>query len=96
MVPWAILDSYAWEQLTNAARVAYIGLLRKRDRPGQEEIIFTCDEAERLMSRHTFLKAVNQLLDWDFIMMKQRGGEKRRTNIYTLSEGWRYRSEKKK
>jgi hypothetical protein len=96
MVPWAVLDSYAWGQLTNAARITYIALLRKKNRPGQEEIVLTCDEGERLMSRHTFLKAIEQLLEWDFIMMRQRGGEKRRTNIYMLSEGWRYRSEQKK
>lgn len=93
---WQTWDSWAWGQLTNAARVAYVGMLRKKDHPGQDEIILTCDEAERLMGRHTFLNAVDQLLDLDFIVMQQRGGGKRKTNIYSLSEGWRYRSEKKK
>ena len=93
---WQIWDSWAWGQLTNAARVAYLAMLRKKDRAGQDEIILTCDEAEKLMNRHTFLNAVGQLLDLDFIVMRQRGGGKRKTNIYSLSEGWRYRSEKKK
>jgi hypothetical protein len=93
---WQIWDSWAWGQLTNAARVAYIGILRQKDKPGQTEMEFPYGDAERLMHRKTFKKAIDELLEWGFIMMRQRGGLKRRTNIYSLSEEWRIRSERNK
>ena len=96
MFQWDLWDSWAWEQLTNAARVAYWAILRNKNRPNKDEIVLTFDQGERLMGRHTFQKAIDQLLDLGFIVMKQRGGPKRRTNIYSLSEEWRFRSEKKK
>jgi hypothetical protein len=96
MFPWDLWDSYAWGQITNAARVAYIGIRRQKDRPGLTDLKFPYGDAERLMRRKTFKAAIDELLEWGFIMMEQRGGMRRRTNIYSLSEEWRIRSEKKK
>lgn len=93
---WQIWDSWAWGQLTNAARVAYIGILRQKDKNGQPEMEFPYADAERLMHRKTFKTAIDELNEFGFIIMKQRGGLKRRSNIYSLSEEWRTRSDRNK
>lgn len=89
MMPWEIVDSYAWEQLTNASRVAYLHLRQQIVSSDQEEIILTYRKMEPIMDRHTYANSISQLLDMGFITMQQRGGLHRKKNIYRLSNEWR-------
>jgi len=89
MMPWEIVDSYAWEELTNASRVAYLHGKRKIVRSDQNEFTLTYSEMERIMDRHTYAKSISQLLDMGFWTMHQRGGLYRRINVFGLSNEWR-------
>jgi hypothetical protein len=88
-IEWALLDSKAWGELTNAARVLYVVIKRDKTNATKKELKPTYDQFERVMDRHTIRKAMDKLLEWGFIMMEQRGGLKRKKNIYILSDEWR-------
>ncbi|MGA2466863.1 MAG: hypothetical protein ABSH06_21260 [Thermodesulfobacteriota bacterium] len=86
---WEIIDSKAWENLTNASRVALIHLKRKIVKPNPGEISLSYQEMEKIMHRHTFATALKQLEQMGFITKEQRGGLYRRRNWFRLSEEWR-------
>jgi hypothetical protein len=87
---WEIIDSLAWQHLTNASRVAFIHLKRKVVTPDPEEITLSYKEMEKIMNRHTFSGALRQLEHLGFISKEQRGGLYRRRNYFRLSEQWRH------
>lgn len=86
---WEIVDSPAWQYLSNASRVALIHLKRKVTKPNPGEISLSYGEMEKIMNRHTFSKALQQLEKTGFITKEQHGGLYRRRNFFRLSEGWR-------
>ena len=86
---WEIIDSLAWQKLTNASRVALIHLKRKVVKPNPGEISLSYHEMERIMNRHTFSKALKQLEAFGFIIKEQHGGLYRKRNFFRLSEEWR-------
>ncbi len=86
---WEIIDSSAWQNLTNASRVALIHLKRKVVNPNPGEISLSYHEMERIMNRHTFSKALKQLEAFGFIRKEQHGGLYRRRNFFRLSQEWR-------
>ena len=86
---WEIIDSPAWESLTNASRVAYVHLKRKIVSANPGEISLSYREMEKIMHRHTFSDALRQLESTGFISREQRGGLYRRRNFFRLTEEWR-------
>jgi DNA-binding transcriptional regulator YhcF (GntR family) len=94
-LPWEIIDSSAWQNLTNASRVALIHLKRKVVKPNPGEISLSYHEMEKIMNRHTFSKALRQLEAIGFITKEQYGGLYRKRNFFRLSEGWRQYSSAK-
>ena len=88
-IPWEIIDSQAWQNLTNASRVALIHLKRKVVKPNPGELSLSYQEMEKIMNRHTFSKALKQLENFGFIEKKQYGGLYRRRNFFKLSDKWR-------
>jgi hypothetical protein len=86
---WEIIDSLAWQSLTNASRVALIHLKRKVTNPNPGEISLSYGEMEKIMHRHTFAAAIKQLEEIGFVTKEQRGGLYRRRNFFRLSEEWR-------
>jgi len=86
---WEIVDSPAWEALTNASRVAFVHLKRKVVNSHPSEISLSYREMERIMHRHTFADALRQLEEVGFITKEQHGGLFRRRNFFRLSEEWR-------
>lgn len=88
---WEIIDSEAWQALTNAARVALIHLKRKivSSNPGEISLSYREMEQKKIMHRQTFADALRQLEKIGFITKEQRGGLYRRRNFFRLSEGWR-------
>lgn len=86
---WEIVDSKAWQELSNAARVALIHLKRKVVKPDPGELSLSYREMEKIMNRHTFSKALKQLEAVGFITKEQYGGLYRRRNFFRLSEEWR-------
>ncbi len=88
-VPTDMLESKAWENLTNAARVAYIHIFKKFFFNYKKPVSTTYNEMERFMTRYTYASAIRQLEENGFIEKTQKGGIFRRRNYFTASEGWR-------
>lgn len=86
---WAIVDSRGWQELTNAARVAYIHLKRKVTNSSPGEVSLSYKEMEKFMHRHTYADALELLEEKGFIEKKQMGGLYRRRNFFKLIDGWR-------
>jgi hypothetical protein len=84
-----MLKSEAWESLTNAARVAYIHLQSKCVSFDQKEVTLSFKEMERIMSRHTYAGAIDQLEECGFIIKAQRGGLFRKRNFYHFIDEWK-------
>ena len=88
-ISWEIIDSSAWQKLTNASRVALVHLKRKVVKPNPGEISLSYSEMEKIMDRHTFSRALRQLEEIGFIEIEHRGGLYRQRNFFKLSDRWR-------
>lgn len=88
-MPWAMIDSPAWEKLSNASRVAYIHIKRqaRNSHPGDLKLPYS--DMDGIMKRHTFARSIRQLEALGFIERSQIGGLYRRTNLFRLSEEWK-------
>jgi len=84
-----MLQSEAWEAISNPARVVYIHIKAKCVTPNNDEITLSFNEAERLMERDTFSSALKQLEEHGFITKTQRGGLFRKRNYFRLSDQWK-------
>ena len=84
-----MLYSDGYSELTNAARVAYLLLKSQCYKSNQKSVKFSYNAAQRFMTRHTFSRAVKQLVEVGFVDKSQQGGLTRRSNVYTFSERWR-------
>ena len=84
-----LLRSPAWESLTNAARVAYLHI--KLDENGYNEGLLKLpySQAEKLMDKKTYAKALRQLQDRGFIVVMSHGGLFKRCTEFGLSTAWR-------
>ncbi len=85
-----MLQSKAWENLGNPARVAYIHMKGKLCNAHNKQITISYREMEKFMHKHTFAKATKELEENGFIGIEQKGGLYRKRNYYTLIEGWRH------
>jgi hypothetical protein len=84
-----MITSQAFMNLTNPARVAYLLLKAQCNKYGQNEVKYPYSHAEAYMDRHTFQKAISQLIENGFIEKSSCGGLYRRTNVYKFIEAWR-------
>lgn len=83
------IKSRAWQELSHAAVRAYIHLRAKFNGNNALDLSLTYREMEPYMSRRTFRKATQQLVDCGFIKIIRHGGLPRRPSIYGLSSKWR-------
>jgi hypothetical protein len=79
-----LIDSDVYKKLTNAAKVAYLLLCRQRRRFDQSEVCFPYSHAQEYMDRHTWGRAVRELIGTGMVGMRQEGGLYRRKDIYTI------------
>lgn len=84
-----MIESPAFMNLTNPARVAYLLLKAQCNKYGQNEVKYPYSHAEKYMDRHTFQNAIRQLIENGFIEKSSYGGLYRRTNVYKFVEAWR-------
>jgi len=82
--PNDLIDSETYKKLSNAARVAYLLLCRQRKRFNQFEVNFPYSQAATYMDRHTWSKAIKDLISVGLITKKQKGGLYRKINIYGI------------
>jgi DNA-binding MarR family transcriptional regulator len=88
-VPVEVLGSKAWEQLTNAARVAYLHIRMRWCFNREQPVAVSYTAMERIMERKTFSKALKKLEANGFIEKSQTGGLFRRRNYFDMSQEWR-------
>lgn len=90
--PWPadVTKSKAWEQLTNAARVAYVHIRERWCFNRQEPVAVSYKSMERIMERKTYSNALKQLEEIGFIKKTQTGGIFRKRNYFQMSEKWRW------
>ena len=86
-----MLRSPAWLALSNAARVAYIHLAADYNgRPEKQTCLrLAYSQAQKLMAKKTYTKAIRELLAKGFIKMTKRGGLFKNCSQYALSEDWK-------
>ena len=84
-----MLKSNAWQNLTNASRVAYLHLKAKSVSTNPGELTLSYVEMGKIMRGETFSKALKQLEAEGFILRTQRGGLYRKRNFFRLSEEWK-------
>ena len=90
-----MLQSEAWESISNPARVSYIHLKSKCISASNDEITLSFKEMEKFMDRHTFSRSLSQLEERGFITKDKRGGLFRKRNYYRFKEEWKsFRIEK--
>jgi hypothetical protein len=69
-----MIHSPAYKKITNASRVAYLLLKSQCKESNQKEVIFPYSHAEQYMTRHTFARSINQLIELGFIKKTSFGG----------------------
>lgn len=84
-----MINSQAFKNLTNPARVAYLLLKAQCNKFGQNEVKYPYSHAEVYMDKKTFNKAIKQLIENGFIEKSCYGGLYRRTNVYKFVDNWR-------
>ncbi|MBU1275807.1 MAG: hypothetical protein KJ720_10560 [Proteobacteria bacterium] len=86
-----MLDSPAWFAISNAARVAYLHLAADYDgSPGKEaRLRLPYSQAEKLMTRKTFAKALRELQAKGFIQRTKAGGLYNNCSEYALAQEYK-------
>lgn len=91
MVAKDMLQSEAWLSLTNAARVAWLHLEADYNGAPDKEnhLRLTYSQAERLMARRTFARAIRELQEKGFITKTRHGGLYNNCSEYGRNHDWR-------
>ncbi len=84
-----IYDSEAFRDLSIHTKWLFFEFKHKFYGDNRKHIIFTYQEAIKLMSINTFIKSRNKLIENGLIDIKERGGLEKQPMIYGLSERWR-------
>lgn len=83
----SLMYSKVYQKLSNSAKVIYSYMLLESN--GQRELEFSASSYEGFMSKNTFLKARNELIEQGFIEIKQNNANIRKANVYAFSEAWK-------
>lgn len=84
-----ITNSKVWKGLKAHAKWLYMEFKLRFHGDNREHIIFTYNEAIKIMSINTFIRARNQLIERGFIDVIKRGGLENQPAIYGLSDRWK-------
>ncbi len=82
-------ETEAFDGLTIHAKWLYLEFRFKYNGENEHNIIFTYQDAEKIMSKSTFIKSRNQLIERGFIDVIKRGGLEKQPVIYGLSNRWK-------
>ena len=85
-----MMSSKAWEDLSVYARALYMEFKRKYNGVNEDDISFTYEEGKKIMSKNTFIKALDELIEHGFIYIIRPGGLNKQCTIYGFSNEWQY------
>ena len=89
-----LMDSKAWQGLSCYARTVYTEIRRRYNGKNDKNLSLTYKEAEKIMNRHTYSKALKELVNHGLIDIIRSGGLYRKSNIFGLSDRWKFYGEK--
>lgn len=81
-------ESKAWKDLNVYARDLYHYMKSKYNSKNENNISCTYEEGMELMSKASFTKAMDSLINHGFIEIVQNGRNQRKPNIYGFSDKW--------
>jgi hypothetical protein len=84
----SMYESPAWQDLTIHAREVYREMVRKFNGHNENDISYTYKEAQKLMHKNTFTKALDQLIDNGFIRIAEHNPHNSKCNIYAFHTAW--------
>lgn len=84
-----ILDSEAWKGLKIHTKWLYFEFKIRWHTDNTRNIIFTKEEAIKIMAYKTFRESKNKLIERGLIDVIQRGGLEKQPAIYGLSNRWK-------
>jgi len=84
-----LANSEAFKSLSIYAKWLYMEFKFRFYGDNKKHIIFTYQEAKKLMHPDTFTKCRNKLIENGLIDIIKRGGLYNKTNIYGLSDRWK-------
>lgn len=90
-----MLRSQAWLALSSSAKVAWLHIALDQRSRDDQHLRLPYSQAEQLMDRKTFRKAVKELIEKRFIIITKLGGLRGAgdgesdCNEYGLTSGWR-------
>lgn len=84
-----ILNSGAWQDLNVYTKWLYFEFKSRWHGDNTRHIIFTKEEAIKIMAYKTFKECRNKLIESGFIDVIKRGGLEKQPAIYGLSDRWR-------
>lgn len=88
-LPYEILDSLLWHNLSKAAQLAYINILRKYNGKNSQEIICPREKLLCKLSPRGWHLATVELERNGFIKVLRKSGINRSPNIYSLCNDWK-------
>ncbi len=92
LFPHAIIDSGAFKELSNSARVVLLLLMRQKGKNvAQPSVKFPYKDARKYLNGSTFSKATDDLVKFGFIdleVAKRLGSDIRQPNVYVFSDRW--------
>ena len=83
-----MINSEAWKDLDIYARDLYHNMKSKFNFNNENNISFTYEEGMKLMSKASFTKAIDNLIEHGFIYIVENGRALRKANIYGFSDNW--------
>jgi hypothetical protein len=84
----SMFESIAWQELKVYSRALYVEMVRKFNGRNDDDISFTYEEGAKLMSKKTFTKAMDQLIDNGFIRLVAHNPHNSKPNIYAFHTAW--------
>jgi len=94
-LPYDLLESAAWTALPDKAVWVYIELKKQFNyiQGGEAHLVLPYSSVRWRMSRGSFFAAIRLLIKYGFIIRLESGGLFRRPNVYSISNGWKTKSE---
>ncbi|MBA7485444.1 hypothetical protein ES695_10645 [Candidatus Atribacteria bacterium 1244-E10-H5-B2] len=84
-----VMRSEAWKGLKANTKWLYFEFRYRFYGDNPKHIIFTYQEAIKIMSKGAYVKARNKLIERGFIDVIKRGGLEKQPNIYGISDRWK-------
>jgi len=85
-----MMDSPAWKKLSSYAIHVYLLMKIKFTGTNESDISLTYKEGMEHMTQRRFTEALDELIDYGFIIIVKHRQNTRECNVYGLSDQWQY------